>query len=151
MRKFLILTIVFACSSHSHENELFDQSVEAHESALKTSREVTDGIKRMNALLEGLSEDQLYLKDSLAVLKQDFIDWEKSIIEVPGHESDIDNHEGHDHEGHDHEGHEHHDHSAAPDLTMEMVLDIQKDLKDQIIQMNARTKRLLETFEKVGQ
>ena len=155
MRFFLILTgvlvVLYGCSNHSHENQLFDQSVEAHELALKTSREVTDKIERMNALLEDLPEDQSHLKDSLSLLKQDFIDWEKSVIEVPGHESDIDGHEGHGHEGHNHEGHDHHDHSASPDLTMEMVLDIQQDLKDQIIQMNIRTKRLLENFEKEDQ
>ena len=155
MKKFLILTIVLACSSHAHEGPLFDQSVEAHEAALKTSREVTSKIKEMNTLLEGLSDDPLSLKDSLAVLKQDFIDWEKSIIEVPGYESDI--HEGHDHEEHGHEGHDHHehsheghDHSPAAELTMEMVLDIQKDLRDQIAKMNLRSEKLLESFKKTG-
>ncbi len=142
MRKtpLIFIWILIACSAPA-ENPLILESAEIHQSTMKISEGVVGKIKKMNTLLDDLEEDQSYLKDSLSVLKQDFIDWESNLIEVPGYEQDL-----HDHEGHDHD----HDHSPPPDLTPEMMLRIQKDLNAQIEQIDRRSQSLLEEFEGKG-
>ena len=42
-----------------------------------------------------------------------FHDWSETVVEVPGIESDHDDHAGHDHAGHDHAGHAGHDHDHS--------------------------------------
>ena len=54
----------------------------------------------------------------------------------------------HEHHEHDHAGHNH-DHSPAADLTPEMVLDIQKDLRDRAVLLNVRAQKLLDTLDKM--
>ena len=137
MKKLFMLTLVFACSSTAHNEEIIQQSIELHEAAMKTSQEVVNDIKAMEAMTDSLQEDTMWLQDSLANVKEAFAVWEESIVEVPGHDD-------HDHHHHDHEGHDHdHDHSASPDLTDEMVLEIQQEMKDQIEKLNKRTKSLV--------
>ncbi len=140
MKKLFILTFVFACTSTAHDSEIIKQSIELHEAALKVSQGVVDDIKTMDALTDSLSDDTVVLKDSLVNIKQAFDAWEESIVEVPGH----DDHDHHDHHGHDHD-HDH-DHAPSPDLTDEMVLEIQQEMKDQIEKLSKRTKALLAQF-----
>jgi len=42
-----------------------------------------------------------------------FHDWSETVVEVPGIESDHDDHAGHDHAGHDHGSHAGHDHDHS--------------------------------------
>ena len=74
----------------------------------------------------------------MAVLKQAFIDWEATVVEIPGYE--LDEHEDH---GHDHD----HDHSPSVELTPEMMLEVQKELNRGIIQLNDRAKQLIDSFD----
>ena len=78
-------------------------------------------------------ELQISLMDSVKVLNADLFYWRSNLIEVPGME---------------HEHHHGHTHGYQPlaHLTPEMVLDIQKDLRNQIIQLNIRTQKLLDTL-----
>lgn len=138
MKKLSILVSVIlgACTS-GHNEELHQQSIEMHEAALRIGKQANDKIKQFASEVEALADSSLL--DSLASLKQGYQDWDESLVEVPGHE-----HDHHDHEGHDHGDHEGHDHSPAPDLTQEMVLEIQKELKLKAEKLNARADRLLE-------
>lgn len=137
----IICGFVFSCAP-SKENELILQSIEIHESTIKLNNRVAGKILLMNSLLDSLREDKIYLKDSLAVLKQDYIDWESSIVDVPGHE--VDHHDHPDPHGHDHD----HDHAPPPDLTPEMVLEIQMDLNSQARQLDERAQTLMESMVK---
>ncbi|MEM7297268.1 MAG: hypothetical protein AAF391_03265 [Bacteroidota bacterium] len=136
MKKLFAILLITACST-PHNEELYADSAEIHKVATKTGAEVGQKIKRMNSFLGALEESAL--KDSISTLKQDFIDWEKSIVEVPGLESD--NHDHHDH-NHSHD----HDHAPPPDLTPEMMLDVQKSMRDQIDELNIRAENLLRTL-----
>ena len=143
MRKLLVLAILLGCTGKSEESELHRQSVAQHELALKTSKKVIDAIadleKRKELLSDSLSSA---MADSIKSIRADWTLWEESIVEVPGHEHD---HHHHDHEGHDH--HHDHDHSPAPDLTEEMVLEIQQELVAGITRLDERVQRLIEGTE----
>jgi len=129
----IICLTAFSCAP-SKEKEWIRQSVAIHDSAMAIGKGVGQKIKQMNSFPDTLKEDML--KDSLASLKQDFSEWEQSIVEVPGHDA-----HHHDHQGHDH------GHHPAPDLTPEMILDIQKDLNTRVKQLDQRAQLLLEALE----
>ncbi len=141
----IVITCFLIACSGPKENPVLAESFEIHKSTMKLSNGIAEKIKRMNDLLDNLEEDEMYLKDSLGVLKQNYIDWEASVVEVPGYEDE--DHGHHDHEGHDHD-HEHdHDHSPSPDLTPEMVLEIQKELNKGVIQLDQKAQSLVDAFE----
>ncbi len=136
---FLILLIV-ACTS-KHDEKLHAQSVETHNLAIKIGEHVQEKIERIEAHAMTLDEPlKAMLKDSVETLSQDLAYWESTIVEVPGHE--------HDHHHHDHSGHDH-NHAPAPDITLEMVLDIQKELKNQIENLDMRTQKILDTLKNI--
>ena len=137
MKKLLVLTILFACGS-SKEKEILAESFQIHEAAMKVSAGVQKRIEIMNAQLDSLQEDQTYLKDSVVNLTAAYNSWEEAIVEVPG----FDDHHNHDH--HNHEGHDHHDHAPSPDLTAEMVLEIQKEIHKGIKQLDTRSERIFD-------
>ena len=133
MRGILLILLIYGCSP-SNDEKLHTQSVETHDLAIKIGEHVEEKIQQI-AHYAGNQEEPLksLLQDSVKVLTQDFVYWQSTIVEVPGHEHD----------------HHHHDHSStAPDLTPEMMLDIQKDLRDRVIKLNVRAQRLLNTLEK---
>ena len=132
MRGILLILLIYGCSP-SNDEKLHTQSVETHDLAIKIGEHVEEKIQRI-AHHAGNQEEPLksLLQDSVKVLTQDFTYWQSTIVEVPGHEHD----------------HHHHDHSTVPDLTPEMMLDIQKDLRDRVIKLNVRAQRLLNTLEK---
>ena len=107
---------------------------------LKSEEHVNEKIKRIAAYVEELKDPlKSLLQDSVQVLTEDYAYWESTIIEVPGHE----------HEHHDHDDVEHnHNHTSAPDLTPEMILEIQRDLRNRIVKLNIRAQKLLDALEK---
>jgi len=133
MRKLFVLFVFTACTSAEH-SKLNQQSIEMHEAALEVGRKVNEKIEKISLEAEsGL--DSAFL-DSLSALKLGYEEWSGSIVEVPGYE-----HDHHDHEGHDHD---HHDHGSSPDLTPEMVLEIQTELKKGAEKLERRVDVLLE-------
>jgi len=133
---FLIALIV-ACTT-THDEKLHAQSVETHNLAIKIGEHVRAKIERIEAHAMTLGEPlRAMLKDSVETLSRDLAYWESTIVEVPGHEHDHHHHEGHDH-----------DHSPSSHLTPEMILDIQRDLRDRIVKLNIRAQKLLNTLEK---
>ncbi|MBC6424916.1 MAG: hypothetical protein GDA51_00265 [Ekhidna sp.] len=135
MRKLFILLTFTACTSSQNE-KLNEQSMEIHEEALQIGKQINKKMDQITMESEALSD--LILQDSVESLKQDYKDWASSIVEVPNHE--------HDH--HSHEGHNHHlNHSPSPDLTPEMVLKIQIELKRKAEKLNTRAEKLLEIIK----
>ncbi|MDE0471846.1 MAG: hypothetical protein OXH57_07885 [Ekhidna sp.] len=135
MRKLFFLLIFTACASSQNE-KLNKQSIETHEAALKMGEQVNKKIAQITTAVEAVSDS--ILQDSLKSLKQDYADWESSIVEVPGYEHDHHNHEGHDH---------HENHGSSPDLTPEMVLEIQIELKRKAENLNIRAIKLSEMIK----
>lgn len=132
--------IVLSCSS-SRSERLTEQSITIHEEALDIGLKASDKITQLEYQTEGLDEPmRLAILDSVEVLKAEWKAWESAIVEIPGHK----------HAHHDHDHHEH-NHSASPDLTPEMMMDIQKDLKNRIVALNIRTQKLLDSVNKKGQ
>lgn len=122
---FLFSLVVLASCSNSKKNELLDESIKIHEEVIKKEQSIDQKLKELTSGDLSLSE---VTKDSINQIQKDFKDWRESIVEVPGHE--------HDH--HNHEGHHHHDHSSKVDLTPEMVLEIQNELKTNAENIEAR-------------
>lgn len=134
MKKLLLLLLIASCTTN-HEDKLHDQSVKNHNQALKIGTQVQGKINRIDSLISSLTEEKstiAVLIDSLTSIKEDYAYWESTIVEVPGHE-------------HDHEHHNHHDHNhdQEPNLTPEMILAVQQDLKERIEKLNDRTQELL--------
>ena len=141
MRKipFLLVCLLIACSG-STEDALILQSAKIHEETLTVSKEVVEKIKSLNIVLGNLQTDQTLIKDSLTVLKQDFIDWESTVIGIPGYEYDHQDHSGHNHD---------HSHKPPPDLTPEMMLEIQKSLREQVVKLNGRVQKIVNELENI--
>ena len=139
-QKFVILMLVLVACSPSRDKEVLKQSFALHEEAIKKGNEIEEKIDQIERLTSTLSDSsKISFLDSLEVLKKDLESWESTIVEVPGFE-----HDHHDHEGHDHD----HDHSPAPDLTPEMVLEIQEDLKNRALKLDERTQLILDDLAK---
>ncbi|MEM6734855.1 MAG: hypothetical protein AAF620_02180 [Bacteroidota bacterium] len=153
MKKLLLIVLITACAS-SQEEKLYDQSIETHDLAIKIGERVGEKIKQIEIHSQTLDEPlKTLLQDSLKILTGDYAFWKSTIVEVPGHEHDHheddhreDDHRDHDHTEHDHAEHEH-NHTPAADLTPEMMLDIQKDLRGRILGLNIRVQKILEILE----
>lgn len=140
MKKYLFMLMVVACST-TQDEKLHLQSVETHDLAIKIGEHVKEKIGQIDTKTNLLEEPlKSLLKDSVLVLTQEYTHWESTIVEVPGHE--------HAHHDHDHAGHDH-DHSPAANLTPEMVLEIQRDIRDRIVNLNIRAQKLLDTLNKM--
>ena len=135
-----LLIILFGCTS-SQKEELLDKSMKIHEEALKISTQVKEKINQIESASESQTDSLaiVALKDSVEVLSAGWDEWESTLVEVPGREHD---HHHHDHD-HDHEGH---DHSPAPDLTPEMIFEIQEDLKMRIIALDTRAQNIIDSL-----
>ncbi len=124
------------CNS-SEDEWTIRQSIEAHESGLETGEQVRNKIERIEEVLSGTDElSGMAIQDSLTALKRDLELWKAMIVEVPGHE--------HSHEGHDE--HNHH-HEPQVNLTPEMVLEVQLDLKVRAEKLDKRAELLLEKIK----
>lgn len=134
MKNFFFIVLVFACSSSSNE-KLQLKSIETHDLAVKISEHVSEKIKRIEVYMEQLEEPmKSILKDSVEVLKKDYAYWESTIIEVSGHE-------------HEHHEHSSHKHVMRTDLTPDMMLEIQSDLRNRIVRLNGMVKKVLDKLE----
>ena len=140
MKRILLILLIYGCSP-SHDEKLYTQSVETHDLAIKIGENVEEKIKRIAQSASSLEEPlKSFFQDSVKALTQDFAYWQSTIVEVPGHD--------HDHDHHDHDHDHNHNHSTVPDLTPEMMLDIQRDLRDRIVKLNVRAQNLLNTLGK---
>lgn len=132
----VILFLGIACTSPK-EDQLHNQSIEAHNRALEIADKVKSQLKEAE---EDVSKCSGTLKpellDSLSALKEDLTYWESTVTEVPGFE----------HEHHDGHHHDHH-HANELNLTDQMILDIQVDLKVRAEKLLQRSKQLNKKVE----
>ena len=105
-----------------------NSAIALHDEVMPLFSEVETQKKRINARLTELNaaakKDEatiaVYVKafESLGSAEMHMREWMENLVEVPGNE---------EHHHHEHgEGHEHHDHDAAPQLTPQQMLDVQK-------------------------
>lgn len=136
----LICVVVWCSCGSSAEKALLEDSIKEHEAALRAASGAQSKIEQLQAMVSKSPDSlQLIYRDSLMMLKIVYQKWQESIVEVPGH----DDHHDHDH-GHDHHGHAH---EAAPDLTPEMVLNIQKEMKHSALKLDKRTQQMIDDFK----
>ena len=131
-----IVLILLACSRKKQDDEILKEAFVIHEMAMQIGEHVTQKVERIeNYADQSTGELQASLLDSALVLRKDLAVWESSIIEVPGME-----HEHH----HDH-------HHQEVKLTPEMVLEVHKYMRDEIIKINIRAQQLLDTLKIIEQ
>jgi hypothetical protein len=131
-----IALILLACSSKKQEDATLKEAFEIHEMAMQIGEHVTQKVERIESYADQSTRElQASLLDSALVLRKDLAVWESSIIEVPGME-----HEHH----HDH-------HHQEVKLTPEMVLEVQKYMRDEIIRINIRAQKLWDTLKTIEQ
>jgi len=138
MKKWIWMFLLIGCTSAKDE-KILEESREIHSQAIKLGKQVDEKIAQLKEEL-GSMEDSLkaVAKDSVISLKADLSIWEASIVEVPGDDHD------HDHQGHDHD----HGHAPSPDLTPEMALEVQKELKARAEALNNRAQSVLDALKK---
>ncbi|MEO1052561.1 MAG: hypothetical protein AAFX87_18155 [Bacteroidota bacterium] len=143
MRLSIILLLVIFCScGSSKDEELLAESMELHNVALQIGKQVDWQIRQIEEQVNRVEiPSHSVWKDSLDVLKEDFVEWQFSIVEVPGHEHDEGDHHDHDHHDHDHA------HNASSDLTPQMIFDIQQELKASAKKLNTRAMSLMESIK----
>jgi ABC-type nickel/cobalt efflux system permease component RcnA len=109
--------ILFGCQPQKNDPRLIEAH-DYHQQAGKIRESL--GQQLSNAEADSL------LHSTLEEFKLALKEWDEAFVEVPGFEHDHDH--DHDEEGHDH----HHHHAAAPNLSAQEHLDLQKHLLDEI-------------------
>lgn len=127
----VFLFVITSCGS-APEDYVLIEAAKVHDEAITVSAEVATALKSIENQPDALSDQQ---KDELEKLKQDFTEWRDLVVEVPGYE-----HEEHNHHGHDHR----HGPNELEGLPSQQILDIQKELKNQIEVLNSK----IEAFSK---
>ncbi len=116
-------------------DQKLEEAMQIHVMSVKISQHIDEKITKLEhyAMMQS-KELQISLMDSVKALNADLFYWRSNLIEVPGME-------------HEHQHGHTHGYQPLAHLTPEMVLDIQKDLRNQIIQLNIRTQKLLDTLD----
>ena len=136
LRFIMVLMLFITGCSTSEDEKLIQQSIEVHEEALNIWLKIRDKIIGIEQQAQALEEPmRSVIKDSVEVLRSELKAWEATIIEVPGNE---------DHH-HDHHGH-HHEHGSPSNLTPEMVLEIQQDIKKRALRLSERAQHIIDSF-----
>lgn len=141
MKKVLVLVTGFtvaACSSHTaKDNPILVEANRIHVEAEAIQEQIEPEIEKIDSLKNILLAIKISHADSLAkeliTIKADFEEWEKNFFAVPGFE--------HTHKG-GHE-HHHHDHTPAPDLPADKMLEVQKEIKNNIERISTDLRKTL--------
>lgn len=130
--RYLILTSVIwitACGGSSEkEKQLLSEASAVHNQAVALARD-------LKTHLEQLEMDSTVSVDSVRLWKQLLAQWNEELVEVPGNEHEHDHEHDHDH------SHDHHHHGSSDQVTASEMLDIQRDMKERIEQLNKRVKK----------
>lgn len=112
--------VTVACGG-SKEDPMLKEAASVHNEAVALAGTLEERINALQAdTTAGISPDSIAAWNAAIKL------WESDLVEVPGNEE----HHHHDHgEG---EEHDHHHHEAAPNVTSDEMLIIQKELKARI-------------------
>ncbi|GAB4113654.1 MAG: hypothetical protein OHK0057_16120 [Thermoflexibacter sp.] len=148
------LLLGFSCNGKDEKSEaLLREAVKWHNEAMAIHKELMPKMKAIEELKAKLTaqKDSLAGKDENAISQLDaeimnlenisteMQEWMKNIVEVPHDEEHHHHHEGEAHE-HDHS----HEHKAKIDLTPEQMLDIQKEMKANILKIQEKIKAVLQ-------
>ena len=140
----LMISLFAACTGSKEDEKIIEQSIKVHEEAMKMGSKASDKIVQIEGIAKDLEEPMMSaIMDSVENLKSAWKAWDETIVEVPGHED-------HDHEHHhDHDLHvqEHH-HESTPDLTPEMVLEVQEEIKKRAYELDLRVQNVLDILTK---
>lgn len=136
---FGIFVLTGCNSADPAAQKIYKEASMIHNEAVTIENTVKEKIASLDEVMAQLSTQIEATTDSVAAaplqaiateltgLKDSYGLWAGSVIEVPGQEHDHDH--GHDHEGHDHS----HDHdNAGMDMSPEDMLELQKELKTKI-------------------
>jgi ABC-type nickel/cobalt efflux system permease component RcnA len=158
MRKLYLLpmlALLWACGGHSEKDEaLTKEALAHHEAAMSTEKELKILLAEVGALKTTLAA----LKDSLSAdstrattiggtlaelekVETDYAAWAKAIVEVPGHEHAHEHGDGHDHD---------HDH-APVQATPEQMVDIQREIKENVLKIKQAATQAIAQAKEVGQ
>jgi predicted glycoside hydrolase/deacetylase ChbG (UPF0249 family) len=148
---YILSLLIFACGGKDEKSEaILKEAAKLHNEAVAVHDSLMPMMKKINELESQLSvkKDSLVGKnDSLAnqvqaeivnmeAISAEMKTWMESIVEVPGNE------EHHHHEG---DGHEHkHDHSEKVEVTPDQMLEIQKEMKVNILKIKEKVKNVLD-------
>ncbi|WP_420155401.1 hypothetical protein [Siphonobacter sp.] len=140
----LVGLLLFSCQEK--ENPQLKEAAAIHNEAHEIMESIEPEVKSLDSLQSALANKQIAAKDTAAFasavaaldkVQTDFKAWEENLVTVPGMEHE---HE-HEHEGHgEGEHHHHHEHKKAPDVTPEQHVEIQKEIKKSIEQIQIELK-----------
>ncbi|SFF41605.1 hypothetical protein [Thermoflexibacter ruber] len=148
------LLLLFSCNGKDEKSEaLLKEAVKWHNEAMAIHKELMPKMKALEELKAKLTaqKDSLAGKDENAISQLDakimnleniskgMKEWMENIVEVPHDEEHHHHHEGDAHD-HDHSR----EHEAKIDLTPEQMLEIQKEMKANILQIQEKIKAVLE-------
>jgi ABC-type Zn2+ transport system substrate-binding protein/surface adhesin len=128
--RYLILTGILcstACGGAAEkEKQLLNEASTVHNQAVALARD-------LKVHLDQLETDSTVSVDSVRLWRQLLAQWNEELVEVPGNEHE------HDHD-HDHD-HSHHHHASPDQVTASEMLEIQRDMKRRMEQLNNRIKK----------
>ncbi len=149
----LAMFILFSCGGKDEKTEaILKEAAKWHNEAAAIHKELMPKMKEIEALKATLTaqKDSLIGKDESMVsqlesqimdlenISKEMKEWMENIVEVPNNE------EHHHHEGEEH-AHDHkHEHGAKIDLTPEQMLEVQKEMKTNILKIQDKVKAILE-------
>ncbi len=141
----LMVGLIMA-SCQEKESPQLKEAAAIHNEAHEIMESIEPEMASLDSLQSQLSNKKIAVTDTAAVaaaiasldkVKMDFKAWEENLVTVPGVEHDHE-HE-HEHKDGEHE-HHHHEHKKAPDATPEQHLEIQKEIKKNIEQIQSELK-----------
>lgn len=148
------LLLVFSCNGKDEKSEaLLKEAIKWHNEAMAIHKELMPKMKALEELKAKLTaqKDSLAAKDENAIsqldaeimnlenISKEMKEWMENIVEVPHNEEHHHHHEGDAHD-HDHS----HEHGAKIDLTPEQMLDVQKEMKNNILKIQDKINAVLE-------
>jgi len=135
----VLLCFISACGSHNHaeeeyseeEKKVLKEASEIHNQATKLYEDISSKKEELKKNIKQFEEKDKEkfsqeIEDAKTLLK-DFETWESEIIEVPGNEHE-----------HSHEGHHHHHHAPIVEVSVEEMLQIQKEMLANIQKLSER-------------
>lgn len=123
---YFLMILLGACS-HKKNDPVLAEAANVHEEAMHIFHELED-------LLKSLKQNDSIPLAKLESIKSALLEWEENLVEVPGYE--------HEH-GHEDHGHHHHHEKKDTHLTSEEMLQLQTELRNNIMLLLEQAKALL--------
>ncbi len=130
----ILAVFLLCCSTSGSHDPLLEEAYAYHQEAVVVHDSVVSMLDVLNKRVADMSQSDstaMEYQKALAEIQQDFDQWDKALVSVPGYEEE--HHHGHDHD-HDHE--HHHNENDLKGLASDQVLELQKDLKKEITRIH---------------